>query len=86
MRLMGVRVMTPEGVHPGVVRSGWRVIGLGLAIIPLFAGFLPVLVDSRRRALQDFLAHTIVVYDGYEPEPVMEPAAGPVVRDVQTPA
>ena len=39
-----------------------RLIGLGLAIIPLFLGFVPVLFDERRRALQDFLAGTVVVY------------------------
>ena len=39
-----------------------------LAIIPVFAGFLPVLVDGRRRALQDFLARTIVIHVS-EPAP-----------------
>jgi uncharacterized RDD family membrane protein YckC len=63
MRLMSLRVMTHDGRRPGFGRALVRVIGLGLAIIPLFAGFLPVLVDDRRRALQDFLAGTVVVYD-----------------------
>jgi uncharacterized RDD family membrane protein YckC len=40
-----------------------RVLGLALAILFLFMGFLPVLINDRRRALQDFLAGTIVVYD-----------------------
>jgi hypothetical protein len=44
-----------------------RLIGLLLAIIPMFAGFLPVLFDRRRRALQDYLAGTVVVYDGQAP-------------------
>jgi uncharacterized RDD family membrane protein YckC len=64
MRLMGLRVLDPDGGHPGAVRATVRLIGLALAIIPLFAGFLPVLVDDRRRALQDFMARTVVVYDG----------------------
>ena len=34
-----------------------------LAIIPLGAGFIPVLIDDRRRALQDFMAGTVVIYD-----------------------
>ena len=34
-----------------------------LAIIPCFAGFVPVLFDSRRRALQDYMAGTVVVFD-----------------------
>lgn len=62
MRVMGLRVTTYDGVRPGVGRSFARLIGLGLAIIPLFAGFLPVLVDDRRRGLQDFIAGTVVVY------------------------
>jgi uncharacterized RDD family membrane protein YckC len=62
MRVMSLRVMTQDGAHPHVARSVVRVVGLGLAIIPLFAGFIPVLVDDRRRALQDFLAGTVVVY------------------------
>ena len=63
MRLMGVRVLAPSGEAPSLVRSLVRVVGLVLAIIPLGAGFLPALVDSRRRALPDYLAGTTVVYD-----------------------
>ena len=62
MRLMGLRVMDEAGGHPGVWRSTVRLIGLGLCIIPLFAGFLPVLFDNRRRGLHDMLARTVVVY------------------------
>jgi uncharacterized RDD family membrane protein YckC len=83
MRVMALRVMTPAGARPGLPRSIVRLVGLGLAIIPLFAGFLPVLVDSRRRALQDFLAGTVVVYAGREPPPEPEPVAAPVVGDIQ---
>jgi uncharacterized RDD family membrane protein YckC len=63
MRLMGLRVLDPQGGHPGAFRATVRLVGLVLAIIPLFAGFLPVLVDDRRRALPDFMAGTVVVYD-----------------------
>jgi uncharacterized RDD family membrane protein YckC len=63
MRTMGLRVIDKRGGHPGVARSIVRIVGLLLAIIPLGAGFLPVLVDDRRRALQDFLAGTAVIYD-----------------------
>ena len=44
-----------------------RFVGLVLAIVPLFAGFLPVLFDARRRGLQDFLAGTTVLYVDREP-------------------
>ena len=63
MRALGLRVTTSAGGTIGPGRAVIRVVGLGLAIVPLFAGFLPVLVDDHRRALQDFLAGTIVVYD-----------------------
>jgi uncharacterized RDD family membrane protein YckC len=75
MRLMGLRVMTPRGEHPGVARSVVRLIGLGLAIVPLFLGFLPVLVDARRRGLHDFLAGTVVLYAERELPPTPQPAA-----------
>lgn len=67
MRLMRLRVVTGAGEEaPGFWRSAVRLVGLALAIVPLFAGFVPVLFDGRRRALQDFLAGTVVVR---EPEP-----------------
>jgi uncharacterized RDD family membrane protein YckC len=61
MRLMGVRVVTSAGAPLSVPRALVRFVGLILAIIPLFAGFLPALFDSRRRGLADFLSGTVVV-------------------------
>lgn len=63
MRLMRLRVVTGAGEAPSVSRALVRVVGLILAIIPLGAGFVPALLDRRRRALPDFLAATTVVYD-----------------------
>jgi uncharacterized RDD family membrane protein YckC len=60
MRVMRLRVVTRAGAPVPVWRSVVRFAGLVLAIIPLFAGFLPVLVDGKRRALQDYLAGTVV--------------------------
>ncbi len=64
MRLMDVRVLSRRG--DGRL-TGWqallRTIGLALAIIPCFLGFVPALFDRRRRALPDYLAGTVVVYD-----------------------
>jgi uncharacterized RDD family membrane protein YckC len=61
MRLMGVRVVTGKGTAPSVLRSIVRFVGLILAIAVAFLGFVPVLLDRRRRALQDYLAGTTVV-------------------------
>ena len=63
MHLLGLRVQGPNGRKPGLLRSVVRLVGLWLAIAIAFLGFLPVLVDDRRRALQDFLSGTEVVYD-----------------------
>lgn len=63
MRLLAIRVRGPGGVAPSAGRSLVRFVGLVLAIVPLFAGFLPALFSERRRALPDFLAGTVVVYD-----------------------
>ncbi len=63
MRLMRVRIRGPRGEAPSILRSLVRLVGLVLAIIPLFLGFVPVLFTERRRGLPDFLAGTVVVYD-----------------------
>jgi len=63
MRLLGLRVRSRSGGTPGLTRSLLRVAGLMLSIITLGIGFLPALVDSRRRALPDYLAATTVIYE-----------------------
>ena len=83
MRIMGVRLITYEGRLPSVGRSFVRLVGLGLAIIPLFLGFVPALVDARRRALPDFLAGTVVLYGEADAPLLAEPAAVRVTADVQ---
>jgi uncharacterized RDD family membrane protein YckC len=64
MRLMGVRVRPDRAEGPlATWRALVRTAGLALAIIPCFLGFVPALFDRRRRALPDYLAGTVVVYD-----------------------
>jgi uncharacterized RDD family membrane protein YckC len=63
MRLLHIRVHGPAGDPPSVGRSLVRLVGLVLAIVPLFAGFVPVLFTERRRGLPDFLAGTVVRYE-----------------------
>jgi uncharacterized RDD family membrane protein YckC len=67
MRLMHLRVIDPSGTPPGLGRSLVRLVGLALAILLLFTGFLPALIDDRRRALQDFLAGTLILYTDAPP-------------------
>src|SRR5436305_3022478 len=61
MRLMGTAVQRANGTGLGVGRSLVRFAGVLVSIIPAFAGFLPVLIDRRRRGLPDFLAGTVVI-------------------------
>jgi uncharacterized RDD family membrane protein YckC len=61
-RLMQIRVCrTADGEPLSAARSVFRLACLTLAAIPLFAGFLPILFDERRRGLHDMLAGTVVV-------------------------
>ena len=62
MRLFRLRVHS-SGAVPSVGRSIVRMVGLVLAIVPFFLGFVPVLFDERRRGLPDFLAGTVVKYE-----------------------
>jgi uncharacterized RDD family membrane protein YckC len=66
MRLMHLRVVARDGAPPHLARAIVRLVGLLLSIVPLFAGFLPILVNDRRRGLADFLAGTFVVYTDVE--------------------
>jgi uncharacterized RDD family membrane protein YckC len=63
MRLLRLRLHGPGGRPPSFARAVLRGVGTVVAIIPLFAGYLPVLFDARRRGLPDLLAGTVVVYE-----------------------
>lgn len=62
MRLMSIRVVGRDGRPPSAGRSVGRYLATLLAVVPLLAGYLPVLGDGRRRALSDMIAGTTVVY------------------------
>jgi uncharacterized RDD family membrane protein YckC len=85
MRLMHLRVVDDSGSVPGPARSFLRLVGLALAILLLFVGFLPALVDSRRRALQDFLAGTVIVYYEASTASLSDPLRSEVDLENQSP-
>jgi uncharacterized RDD family membrane protein YckC len=76
MRLLRVRVGRTLGGSLSVGRALLRVVGLLLAIVPLFAGFIPVLFTARRRGLPDFIAGTVVLYDADNSLTRVNPAPG----------
>ncbi len=60
-RMMRFRVLPREGGRIKPRRAVVRVIGLVLAALPLFAGYVLILFDDKRRGLQDRIARTVVV-------------------------
>jgi uncharacterized RDD family membrane protein YckC len=64
MRILRLRLTDPHGRTPTTLRAAVRFAALLLAIVPMFAGFLPILFDRRRRGLHDLLAGTAVSYVG----------------------
>src|SRR4051812_40448195 len=62
-RVMRIRVRRATTDEP--LDMSWalvRLAGLVLAAIPLLLGFLPILLDKRRRGLQDLLGRSVVVH------------------------
>jgi uncharacterized RDD family membrane protein YckC len=60
-RVMQIRVVSENGERLKLRRTVLRCVGVVLAALPLFAGFVRILFDSRRRGFQDRLAGTLVV-------------------------
>jgi uncharacterized RDD family membrane protein YckC len=61
-RLFEIRVCRAlDGAPPSPGKAVVRLVGLILAAIPLFLGYLPILLDDRRRGVHDMLAGTVVV-------------------------
>ena len=55
-----VRATTSQS--SGALVLAIRIIGMVLAAIPLFAGYLPILTNDRRQGFHDKLARTVVRY------------------------
>jgi uncharacterized RDD family membrane protein YckC len=59
-RVMRIRVTRPDGSALRGGRATLRVGATVLAALPLLAGFVPILLNRRRRGLHDWLADTVV--------------------------
>jgi uncharacterized RDD family membrane protein YckC len=69
-RLLQIRVCrAADGDVLRPRKSLLRLAAMMLCAIPLFAGFLSILVDSRRRGLHDMVAGSVVVSAPVEPRP-----------------
>ena len=69
-RVMEIRVVrADDGAALRPWRALLRLVGLILAALPLFLGFLPILLNDRRRGLQDVLGGSVVVGVPETPDP-----------------
>jgi len=62
MRALGIKVLSTDGELLRPRRGIVRVVGMALAAIPFFAGYLLILVRDRREGLHDLMARSVVVY------------------------
>jgi uncharacterized RDD family membrane protein YckC len=63
MAIFGIQVVTAEGGPIAGRRAVLRTVGLVLTLLTLGIGFLGIVYQRERRALDDFVAGTAVVYD-----------------------
>ncbi len=63
MAIFGVQVVTAEGRPINPRQAVLRTLGLALTFLTLGIGFLGIVYQRERRALDDFVADTAVVYD-----------------------
>ena len=63
MALLGLQVVTKEGGPISGRQAVIRTLGLGLCLLLLGIPFLGIIYQRERRALDDFIAGTAVVYD-----------------------
>jgi uncharacterized RDD family membrane protein YckC len=72
--VMRVAVRREDGGRLGPWRALWRLVGAVVGLV-LFLGYVPILLNQRRRALHDWMAGTVVLNqpleqdeDGREPQ------------------
>lgn len=62
MMLMGLRIVRTNGRKMTFGHALLRYVGCLLSVVPLFLGFLWILVDPRRQGWHDKLGGTCVIY------------------------
>jgi len=63
MAVLGLQVVTRQGGPISTGHAAKRTLGLGLCLLLLGIPFLGIIFQRERRALDDFIAGTAVVYD-----------------------
>jgi uncharacterized RDD family membrane protein YckC len=57
---MRVAVRREDGGRIKPLRALWRLVGAVVGLV-LFLGYVPILLNRRRRALHDWMADTVVI-------------------------
>ncbi|MBE2183910.1 MAG: RDD family protein [Anaerolineae bacterium] len=60
-KMLGIKVVKPNGDKPGFGSGFVRVIGYVLASLPLMLGFIGVITDEKKQGWHDKMANTIVI-------------------------
>lgn len=60
--IMGLRVMRRDGRRISGRQATLRTLAYALSALPIYLGFLNILLDDRRRGWHDILAGTVVVH------------------------
>lgn len=61
-RVVGLRVVSVRGEQVTTKQALLRLVGYVISALPLYLGFLAMLLDEERRTWHDRIAHTAVVY------------------------
>ena len=60
--LLGLKIVRQDGRKLGLGRAIIRFIGYWISAIPLFLGFIWIIIDARRESWHDKLSDTHVIY------------------------
>jgi uncharacterized RDD family membrane protein YckC len=60
--LMGIQIVAKDGRSLPVLRSLLRTVAYVISLVPLFGGFLWILIDNDRRGWHDHIAGSRVVF------------------------
>jgi uncharacterized RDD family membrane protein YckC len=66
--ILGLKVIRTGGQRISVARGIIRLVGYWISALPLFLGYLWILLGARRQGWHDKLADTIVVYTWHVPD------------------
>jgi uncharacterized RDD family membrane protein YckC len=68
-RFIGIKVVNRHGERISFARAAARFVAKVLSVLTLFVGYFLIVVTTRRQALHDLIAGTLVTHDGTRRRP-----------------